>query len=386
MTEQKISVIVPIYNVEDYLERCIESICRQTYRNLEIILVDDGSTDSSGAICERYAAHDRRIRVIHQKNGGLVSARKLGLKASAGDYIGFVDGDDYLEPEMYAALLGIMCRENVDFVHSGYYVNENPGIYGTGKSTAIQIEDDSRKKDVWEYILSPASARRISPSIWSKLYRRELILEAYYGVPDENSYGEDLLNLCNCVLKASSFYITDRAYYHYVIRPDSMVHKKSVQNIQREKVLYDALCDLFRRYGLLGELSNDLETFYLYSITACIKHLGNTTCQLYKYPDIQELIGKKIILYGAGEVGQDYYTQLRRDMRCELIAVTDTRHENYHLAYMNVISPAEIARYPYDAVVVAVFYEGSAGEIKRALLKQGIPAEKILWKKPDLAI
>ncbi len=385
MTEQKISVIVPIYNVEDYLERCIESICRQTYRNLEIILVDDGSTDSSGAICERYAAHDRRIHVIHQENKGVVPARKTGLECAKGKYIGFVDGDDYLEPEMYKELLEVMLREQADFVHSGYYVDEKAGIYGTGRNAAFEASEN-RLGCLRDYVLDPISNFRIAPSNWSKLYSCELIKEAYSEVPNTISYGEDLLCLCSCILKCKCFYIWDKAYYHYVIRADSVCNRKSVKNILREKVLYDALCDLFHRHGLLGELSNDLETFYLYSITACIKHLGNTACQLYKYPDIQELIGKKIILYGAGEVGQDYYTQLRRDMRCELIAVTDTRYENYHLAYMNVISPAEIARYPYDAVVIAVFYEGSAGEIKRALLKQGIPAEKILWKKPDLAI
>ena len=96
-----ISVIVPVYNVESYLEKCIESIQNQSYKSLEIILVNDGSTDSSGDICDKYAAHDKRIKVIHKKNGGLSSARNAGLEVANGDYIAFVDSDDYIEITMY---------------------------------------------------------------------------------------------------------------------------------------------------------------------------------------------------------------------------------------------------------------------------------------------
>lgn len=381
MEEHKISIIVPIYNVEGYLEHCIESICHQTYCNLEIILVDDGSTDSSGAICERYAAYDRRIHVIHQKNMGVVAARKAGLKHASGRYIGLVDGDDYLEPEMYKELLEIMLREQVDFVHSGYYVDEKAGVYGTGKTSLFEISGN-RLECLRTCVLNPISDFKIAPSNWSKLYSSELIKEAYSEVPDTISYGEDLLFLCSCILKCKYFYILDKAYYHYVTRANSVCNQKSAKNIQRESTLYNALRDLFRHHGLFEELRDSLERFYLYSVTACIKHLGNSTCPLYKYPDIQELVGKKIILYGAGEVGQDYYTQFRRDMRCEVLAVTDTRYESYHFEYMNLISPEEIVKYPYDVIVIAVLYEGAAVEIRKQLLGRGVQVEKIFWKKP----
>ncbi|MBD5500360.1 MAG: glycosyltransferase [Lachnospiraceae bacterium] len=108
-----ISVIVPIYNIVEYLPRCINSIRRQTYRNLEIILVDDGSTDNSGAMAEKFALEDKRIKVFHKENGGSSSARNLGIKKASGDYIGFVDSDDYIEPEMYERLLSVLLAENL---------------------------------------------------------------------------------------------------------------------------------------------------------------------------------------------------------------------------------------------------------------------------------
>lgn len=108
-----ISVIVPVYNTVDYLERCVDSIRRQTWRNLEIILVDDGSTDNSGALAEKMALEDKRVRVFHKENGGSSSARNLGISQAKGDYIGFVDSDDYIEPEMYERLLAAALTENL---------------------------------------------------------------------------------------------------------------------------------------------------------------------------------------------------------------------------------------------------------------------------------
>ena len=126
---KKISVIVPIYNVAQYLKECIQSIVVQTYKNLEIILVNDGSTDDSGEICDLYAQNDERIIVIHKKNGGLVSARKAGLDVASGEYVGFVDGDDYIAPTFYEVLLNEIVQSNADFVHTGYFVKSDKVSY-----------------------------------------------------------------------------------------------------------------------------------------------------------------------------------------------------------------------------------------------------------------
>ena len=111
-----ISVIVPIYNTVEYLPRCVDSIRRQTYRNLEIILVDDGSTDNSGAMAEKFALEDKRVKAFHKENGGSSSARNLGIEKASGDFIGFVDSDDYIEPEMYERLLFAALSENLMMV------------------------------------------------------------------------------------------------------------------------------------------------------------------------------------------------------------------------------------------------------------------------------
>lgn len=127
MTEPKISVIVAAYKVEDYLRKCVDSILSQTFKNLEVILVDDGSPDESGAICDEYALKDKRIRVIHKTNGGQSTARNKGLEIAQGDYIGFVDGDDWIEPAMYQTLYETMAQDNADIVQCGWYKVEPSG-------------------------------------------------------------------------------------------------------------------------------------------------------------------------------------------------------------------------------------------------------------------
>lgn len=126
---RKISVIVPIYKTEQYLSRCLDSICRQTYSNLEILLIDDGSPDNSGRICDEYAAKDRRISVLHKENIGVSAARNDGLELATGDYITFVDSDDYIAPKMYEILADQMETENADISICGYLQESNSGVF-----------------------------------------------------------------------------------------------------------------------------------------------------------------------------------------------------------------------------------------------------------------
>ena len=119
--DEKISVIVPVYNVEQYLERCVDSIINQTYKNLEIILVNDGSTDNSGQLCDKLAKKDNRIRVIHKENGGLSDARNVGIDEAKSDLIGFIDSDDYIDEDMYELLINNMKNANADLSMCGHY-------------------------------------------------------------------------------------------------------------------------------------------------------------------------------------------------------------------------------------------------------------------------
>lgn len=208
MSEPLISVIVPVYNAEKYIEKCVASIRAQTYRNLEIILVDDGSCDRSGELCEAFALEDSRIVVIHKENGGVGPARNAALDAMHGDYVGFVDADDWIDPEMYEVLLQRMIAENAQISCCG-----TAFVAGEGKITGyfdanlnVQFTVDSTNAQM-ELIHSG----RITNSMWNKLYAAGV----FDGLRQKNVYMEDMAIQYLLIAKAERVTYTGRPMYYY---------------------------------------------------------------------------------------------------------------------------------------------------------------------------
>lgn len=220
-----ISIIVPIYNVEKYLNKCIESIINQTYRNIEIILVDDGSPDKCPEICDSYAQKDGRIKVIHKKNEGLINARKSGLEIAQGEYIGFVDGDDWIEPKMYELFAKQIEKYSPDMVLSDFY-------YDNGKelSNSEQLFDreyynkEDLKKFIYPKMLFSGTYYKfgVNPCCWSKIYKKELIKKNLPLVDGRIKMGEDAAFTYPCLIDAQSVATIKKPCYHYIFNPESM--------------------------------------------------------------------------------------------------------------------------------------------------------------------
>ena len=218
--DNKISIIVPAYNIEIYLARTLDSILAQTYRNLEVIVVNDGSKDGTGAVIDRYAARDSRIRPIHKENGGVTSARLRGLAEATGEWIGFVDGDDLAEPDMYQRLLENALKYDADISHCGYrmvFPSRVDYYYNTGK--LLEQDHDAGLRDL-------ICGSFVEPALWNKLYRRAL----FTGITEKMDFSikinEDVL-MNYWLFKASrkSVY-EDFCPYHYVLRPGSAATSK----------------------------------------------------------------------------------------------------------------------------------------------------------------
>ena len=203
-----ISVIIPVYKAEKYLQRCIDSILAQTYKNLEIILVDDGSPDNSGKICDEYRDKDRRIVVIHKPNGGVSSARNAGLKVATGEYIGFVDGDDYIKPEMYAVLLNNLVENDADISICGFANEVAPG-----KFEAYCKENVQTTLSQYEQMECLLQNKLFSCSCCDRIFKKELVTDVWF---DENiTHYEDLLYLWNVMKKSNKAVFTSEPYYYY---------------------------------------------------------------------------------------------------------------------------------------------------------------------------
>lgn len=381
-----ISIIVAIYNVEDYLDRCIISIMKQIYTNTEIILVDDGSTDHSGTICDKYAEKEIRIRVIHQKNQGLVRARKAGLEAAEGEYIGFVDGDDYMEPNMYNELLDKLRKSKAEFIHSGYYAGDenrkiNPFIDGI-----YHFEKINKLDFICQNILntSQKSSMSISPSIWSKLFCAKLIKKAYAHVPDSQNLGEDIISLCVCILEADTIALTRETYYHYTIRENSLVHCVDPMQMARYTKLYDSLCKIFEKYGKYDRIKNDLRVYLVQLCVLFLKQACDETIYIeqYRFPELDLLKDKKIVLYGAGTVGENYYSYFKRTGWCHIVGWVDQSYLERNTVYPMVEGADALDQMAYDLIIVAVKRQELSKEIIQTLRSRGIRAEKIVWRAP----
>lgn len=384
MNTPRISIVVPVYNVDEYLEECIESIIKQSYPNIQIILVDDGSTDLSGLICDKYAQNDSRIEVIHQNNAGLVEARKAGLKRTIGEYVGFVDGDDYIDENMYERLLDYALQENVDIVHTGYwYETGNQSYVKTDYDAQVLCSENDRIRLV-EAILNMET--NIEPSICSKLFKRELVIDSYKNVKSSCSYGEDLVCFIASIINSEKIYLVNKAYYHYRIRNTSLSHGMGVGGIDKEVILRDNMKEVLMNNNLYESYKDNLDYYFGKNIVKQMKNICKNPFEYatYYFENPQLLQDKRIILYGAGAVGKDYYSQFCRYTHCNVVAWADNNYDKKDFAYIDVIAPEHIQTLVYDYVVIAVSDYNAAIQIAEYLRTIGVSKEKIVWERPCL--
>lgn len=272
---KKLSVIVPIYNAEKTLTKCMDSILNQEYSNTEIILVDDGSCDNSLALCRKYANQDNRVVVYHKENAGLVAARKSGAELATGEYIGFVDSDDYLDADMYSYLMKEANEKNSDIVIGGIqydYPNQtntstlNSLPTGYYDRTAIEktvIPNMLIKKGFYRY--------GIIPGVVVKVFKRELIRKSLEYVDNALTLGEDVAITSYAILDAESVSVVENAGYHYVQTETSMIRGYNPGH-------FDALCKMYRCIDHISEPAYRKQTggyfaYVLYGILAdCVRH------------------------------------------------------------------------------------------------------------------
>lgn len=228
-----ISVIVPAYNIDTYIGRCLESLMKQTYTNLEIIVVDDGSTDKTGEVIEKYAVMDRRITPIHKKNGGVSSARLTGIDRATGLYIGFVDGDDYVEPEMFEHLLSNAVQYHADIAHCGYkmiFPNGHIDYYYNTKKLIMQNNMTGLKDLV--------SGVFVEPGLWNKLFSKRLFdnLSEHEQIITSVKINEDLLLNYFLFRKAKLSVYEDICPYNYILRQNSAVTSSVNENKLKDPI------------------------------------------------------------------------------------------------------------------------------------------------------
>ena len=247
-----ISIIIPAYKVEKYLEKCIESVLNQTYKKLQIILVDDGSPDNCGDICDRYAKMDERIEVIHKENGGLSDARNAGLKVVRGEYIGFVDSDDYVSKEMFENMYNTLISNNADVSICNFYTVIDDKNIIKNEDNGIEIYN---KLEILKEVLLD---KKIQSYAWNKLYKKELFKDIEYPVGKKY---EDIGTTFYILEKCNKVAVSGRPEYYYLTRGDSIVNNNT------ESTVIDYIKLISDRYDYIDQKYEELRKYNVYYIT-----------------------------------------------------------------------------------------------------------------------
>ena len=376
--QPKISVIVPIYNVAAFLPVCIESILGQSYTDFELILVDDGSLDASHNICSEYRAKDQRVIVIKKANGGLLSARKAGLAVAKGDYIAFVDGDDWTDVDFLASMVRIAILQKVDLIISGHIRNFEgrnekivpfhlPGIY-----EGVDLDD------VLRTMLNTGIffQHGVSTYVWNKLYKRDLLRPVLNGVPNEITMGEDAAITYSYLSKCRKVGITHAANYFYRQRVNSMVKAIQSTDVEREHLsnliyyLYDSLSpDIDKNL-----LKNDL-LFYLYS-QALVRFGGFISATTDSIPFVGLKKDDRVLLYSSGTFGQRLVAANTKFKFVQIVAWIDVDHQESQTLGLPVVSPFVSVEVDYDAIIVASIDGVKIGDIRTMLNLYGFDVSK----------
>lgn len=365
-----VSVIVPVYNAKHTLKRCIDSIAGQTLQDVEVILVDDGSTDGSGQECDKYAENDKRIQVIHKENGGLVSARKAGVRAAKGKYIGYVDSDDWIEPCMYESLYDIAVKDDADMVCSGYilegnYISKEYDTIPEGCYTG------DKRRELLDSLIFNMNERDLGlrGSLCCKLFRREMIETVQEKIPDEISYSEDKLCVLTFALECKCISVVRQAWYHYIINNASMTQAPNTDYLSKVNAVYKYLVSLYSHPDFSDNMRAQAE---LYITQILIKGINNRMGfsvknlmwidddWVYKVPK-----GSRVLLIGAGGLCETYERQVRNSDALELSGTIE--------------EISEAGAYDFDYIVITYKYRPKAEEIRKALIASGIPRDKVLW-------
>lgn len=377
----KVSVIIPAYNAEKYLENCLNSILGQTYADFEAVVVDDGSTDESAIICDKFAAQDGRFRVIHKKNEGLICARKTGIIEAKGEYIAFVDADDWIDVDFLETGLRQMENEAADIVITGCTreygtyseTAQNkiqPGIYGVLELAREVCPRMLHYEGFYEF--------GILPYIWNKFYKKDLLSPCYEDIDTSIYDGEDVAVVYPYLLHAQKAIITNDTKYHYRIHGESMTANKKDDYYENTARLYLHLAAKFREHTQSADMMPQLDSYMRMMIWQG-KPDGFIESTKFVFPFKKVPQGATIVLYGAGYVGKIYYHQICLSEYCVIAAWVDKAYQQEQLKQMGVTGMEALHTKTYDYVILAVRDRNMAAEITEQLFSYGIGKEKIIF-------
>ena len=383
MNTIEISVIVPIYRIEKYLPDCIDSLLDQSFLNFELILVDDGSPDGCPKICDDYSKKDTRIKVIHKENGGLLSARKAGLKAAKGKYIAYVDGDDWVDKYYLDTMFKLAVANDSDLVVTGHFREfdgkietikpKKAGIYGEHELKASIIPNAIYNGDFCEH--------GMSTYVWNKLFKRELLNKILFDVPNEIIMGEDAAITYSYLAISKSLVISRIPLYYYRQRFDSIV--KSIENPKTEYYRLGLLMNFLKlklSHVLDEKTLNQQIKYYLYSqiLVRSGGLIENGSGGIFFNPFLKAKQHSKVVVYSSGSFGQHILSTNLKANFFQIIKWIDVDFHDLNIGGNSVQPISSITNTDFDFLIIATINPSTYASIKMELALMGIDKKKIV--------
>lgn len=374
-----VSIVIPVYNCEKYIENCIDSVVGQAYEDIEIILVDDGSTDQTGTICNKYAETDMRIKVIHQRNKGLISARNEGIRTSSGEYVAFVDGDDWIEINHIKDLLISIKQEDADFLVTGICRDEGKDTFFQKNNMPVGLYVQDSLLGFWEKALYAGGFFDfgIQPYRVSKLFKRSLLNKCIQMEDSLIREAEDAVLIFTYIFLCKRILVTEQCSYHYVIRKNSMTQNRKFDYFENTCRVYLQMKRNFEQLQVYDIMKPQLEA-YMRMLIWLESPSSFIASQKYIFPFKKISAGAKIIVYGAGYVGRVFVHQLRQSDYCSIAAWVDKNPRQKTIEGENVISLDSISHIEYDYVVIAIDNHLVVDKVYLDLQEKGICPAKII--------
>ena len=387
MTNELVSIVIPVYNSKNTLEHCIDSIMLQTYPNLEIIIVDDGSTDGSLDICRQFAIKNSHIRVIHQDNQGALMARCTGIINSSGYYILFVDSDDDISANMIECLVNEI--QSYDMVSSGFLYYHDHRVTKMIDEMQKGVYDILNERFWTDFLINPGvyygkGICGLHNALWSKLFLRDLCLR----VINENTLvapqiNEDFYFLTLYLSKCSKIRVIDATLYNYRDNSNSLMHRDYPEFLSDWTSLYYNLVENTNNHPCADTIRSALTKRILYEIAK----LGNRYLLSRGIPHIErdvihldEYQGTKVVLFGLGKRGEKIYKQIcETDTGITIVALADSMKAGEVYDNKQIVDPRDLLVLEYDYIIITVASEDTAEEIKSDLIQLGIDVNMISW-------
>lgn len=378
--KETISIVVPVYQVEEYLANAINSLLTQTYPNLEIVLIDDGSTDRSGELCDRYERKEKRIQVLHQKNKGVVAARNAGIDAATGHYLMFLDGDDSIEKDYVEKMLLEMRRWKKDIIWDTihYRQYDKKSILSGYHTSEKDLENSEEQIFLYRYACGYEGFHNdINYGVWGKLFRKDFIQRIHHTLDERIRYEEDFSCMIRCLSETSRIQYVRIGGYHYIQRPHSAARGEMKKN-EGLIMLQDTLSFLEKRGERRDVFESYVKMMYGYGL---IQHgrIGDLQTDAHTLVPFCRVPQKAhVIIYGLGNIGLKIMDYLRTSENYTLVGCMDQRAEKTQYQDIPVLSLADLRDVSFDAILIAVMRKDYEQEIKGFLLQSGaVKREKI---------